>query len=207
MTRRIVYLVDDEAPIRRSSQLMLRTQGYEVLTLDGGAAFLAALPSLRPGCVLLDIRMPEIDGLEVQRRAMDAGAELPIVVMSGHGDLSVAVQAMQNGAVAFVEKPFSRAILQPALQLAFLKLEEPEGYAAYLEESRIKVAALAPAERAVLTGLVRGRSNEMIAAELGLGTASVEIARARLFSSVGIESTADALRLGFAAGLSPGNGD
>jgi two-component system, LuxR family, response regulator FixJ len=201
MTKRIVYVVDDEEPIRRSSQLMLRTQGYDVFPFDGGVAFLAALASLRPGCVLLDIRMPELDGLEVQQRAAQAGADLPIVIMSGHGDLSVAVQAMQNGAIAFVEKPFARAILQPALQLAFLKLEEPERYAAYLAASREKVAALEPTERAVLAQLARGRSNEMIASELGLGTAKIEMARARLFSATGIESTTDALRLAFAAGM------
>lgn len=202
MTRRIVYVVDDEEPIRRSSELMLRTRGYEVFPFEGGASFLAALARLRPGCVLLDIRMPEIDGLEVQQRAVEAGAQLATVIMSGHGDLAVAVQAMRNGAVAFVEKPFSRASLERALRTAFLKLEDPGGYAAYLEAARAQAAALGDTERAVLTGMTRGRSNEMIGAELGLGVGAVEMSRARLFSAVGIENAAEALQLGFAAGLS-----
>ena len=201
MTGRIVYVVDDEEPIRRSSQLMLRTRGYEVYPFDNGVAFLAALPALRPGCVLLDLRMPEIDGLEVQQRASEAGSELPTVMMSGHGDLAVAVQAMRNGAVAFVEKPFSRVTLEPALRTAFLKLEDPVGYAAYLEAARAQVAALGDTERAVLAGMTRGRSNEMIGADLGLGVGAVEVSRARLFSTAGLENAAEALQLGFAAGL------
>ena len=103
MSKRCVHVIDDEDAIRRSMHLMLRVLGYEVQTFDSGIAFLAAQTELASGCVLLDLRMPEIDGLEVQRRLRASGADHSVIVMSGHGDLGIAVTAMEQGAVAFLE--------------------------------------------------------------------------------------------------------
>jgi two-component system response regulator FixJ len=201
--RRSIYIVDDEEPIRRSCRLMLATQGYQVTMFESGPSLLNVSDALVPGCILLDIRMPEMDGLEVQRKLNERGADLPIVFMTGHGDIAIAATALENGAVAFVEKPFSKAGLNEALGVAFLKLEDPAGYEVHLASAVETVGRLKPAERAVLAGLTQSHSADSAAAELGVGTAEIEILRARLFSSLGVTSVAEALRIGFAAGLGP----
>ncbi|WP_158266506.1 response regulator transcription factor [Allosphingosinicella deserti] len=201
MTRPVVHLVDDEDPVRRSIQLMLKVMGYDVLAYDSGTALLAGADALKPGCILLDLRMPDVDGLEVQRRLRRAAVDSPIVMMSGHGDLAVALQAMRDGAIAFLEKPFAKSALKQALDLAFLKLLDPAGYRAYLEEASDKVAVLDPAARAILGHIARGASNDGVAAMLGLSPPAIDVARARLFSDLGVDSVTDALRVAFAAGL------
>lgn len=199
MTKRCVYVVDDEEPIRRSVQLILRLMGFEASTFDSGVAFLQGADRLRPGCVLLDIRMPDMDGLEVQRRLNTQGAAHSVVVMSGHGDLSVAVPTFESGAVAFLEKPFPRAALQQALEIAFLELEDTAGYCAYLAEAERSIGTLGPAEQEILTLLTRGHTNEQIAAALDIAAPAVEISRARVFEQLQVETITDALRLAFAA--------
>ena len=203
MTKRIVYVVDDEEPIRRSLRLMLGVQGYAVTLFESGPALLGVADALMPGCVLLDVRMPGMDGIEVQRRLAARPSDLPVVVMTGHGDLSIAVSALQSGAVAFVEKPFTKATLNQALATAFLKLEDPHGYRGHSEAAAARVGALGDEERAVLAQLAAGRSNDAIAAELGIAAAAVEIRRARLLTELGAESLSDVLRLAFAAGYGP----
>ncbi len=203
MTKRIVYVVDDEEPIRRSLKLMLSVQGYAVTLFESGPALLGVVDALMPGCVLLDVRMPEMDGIEVQRHLAAQPEGLPVVVMTGHGDLTIAVSALQSGAVSFVEKPFTRATLSQALATAFLKLEDPAGYRGNCEAAAARVGALGEEERAVLAELAAGRSNEAIAAELGIAAAAVEIRRARLLTELGADSLSDALRFAFAAGYGP----
>lgn len=198
MTKRRVYVVDDEEPIRRSVQLILRLLGFEASTFDSGVAFLQGADRLQPGCVLLDIRMPDVDGLEVQRRLNTQGAAHSVVVMSGHGDLSVAVPAFESGAVAFLEKPFPRAALQQALEIAFLGLEDTAGYRAYLADAERSVGTLGTAEQEILTLLTRGHTNEQIAAALDIAAPAVEISRARVFEQLQVETITDALRLAFA---------
>ena len=203
MTKRVVYVVDDEEPIRRSLKLMLTVQGYTVTLFESGAGLLGVVDTLVPGCVLLDVRMPEMDGIEVQRRLVAGPSELPVVVMTGHGDLTVAVSALQSGAVSFVEKPFTKVTLNQALATAFLKLEEPDGYRNHSEAAAARVGALGDEERAILAQLATGRSNDAIAAELGIAAAVVEIRRARLLTELGADSLSDALRFAFAAGYGP----
>jgi two-component system, LuxR family, response regulator FixJ len=199
VTTRHVYVVEDEEPIRRSSQLMLRVLGFAAQTFESGATFLQGAAELAPGCVLLDIRMPEIDGLEVQRRLNAEGHGHSVVVMSGHGDLSVAAPAFENGAIAFLEKPFPRALLQQALEFAFARLEDPVGYGDYLGAAHRSVAALAPADREVLALFTRGFANENISDALGLTPAAIELSRSRIFESLDVNSMTEALRLAFAA--------
>lgn len=203
MAQRIVYVVDDEDPIRRSLRLMLTVQGYAVTLFDSGPALLDVADTLKPGCLLLDVRMPRMDGIEVQRHLAAKGADFPVVVMTGHGDLAVAVAALQGGAVAFVEKPFSKATLADALGAAFLRLEDPVAYRRQGDGAAARVAALAEEDRAVLAQLAIGRSNEAIAAELGFAPASVEIRRARLLGELGADSLSEVLRIAYAAGLGP----
>jgi two-component system response regulator FixJ len=199
VTTRHVYVVEDEEPIRRSSQLMLRVLGFVVHTFESGLSFLQGAADLAPGCVLLDIRMPEIDGLEVQRRLNAEGQGHSVVVMSGHGDLSVAVPAFENGAIAFLEKPFARASLQRGLELAFVRLEDPAGYRDYLQAAGRAVAALGPRDREVLGLFTRGFANENISGTLGLPPAAIELSRSRIFGALEVDSMTEALRVAFAA--------
>lgn len=199
--KRTVYVVDDEEPIRRSSKLMLMTQNYQVTVFDSGPALLNVWEALVPGCILLDIRMPEMDGLEVQRILNSRGAALPVVVMTGHGDLTIAGAALQNGAVALMEKPFSKAGLNRALHIAFLKLEDPDAYGQHLIAAGDAVKRLSEEDRIVLDGLAEGRSSEAVAGELGIGISDIDVRRARLFAGLGVESLTDALRIAFAARL------
>jgi two-component system response regulator FixJ len=145
--------------------------------------------------------MPDMDGLEIQRHLAGRDVALPIIVMTGHGDLAVAGSALQGGAVAFLEKPFAKAALTQALDAAFLKIEEPEAYDRQLAASNAAVQALGEDDKALLAGVAAGQSNEKIAADLGVGAAVVEVRRARLFSELGVESLNEALRMACAAGL------
>jgi len=201
MPRRNVYVVDDEEPVRNALKLMLTVSGYAVTTFDSGAALLNVADALLPGTALLDVRMPDMDGIEIQRHLADRRIALPIIVMTGHGDLAVAGSALQAGAVAFLEKPFAKAILTRALDLAFLKLDEPEAYDRQLAAAAAAVHGLGEEDRALLGHLAAGLSNEKIAADLGVGAATVEVRRARLFSELGVESVNDALSMAVAAGL------
>lgn len=205
MAKRTVHVVDDEEPVRRSLALMLKVGGYSVSTFDSGASLLDAAEALVPGALLLDIRMPDMDGIEVQRHLASRGIGLPVVVMTGHGDLSVAAAALQEGAVAFLEKPFARATLSEALAAAFLKIEDPQAYDRQLAAAAASVQALSEDDRSLLACLAASRATEQIAGDLGISAASVEVRRARLFSELGVESVGELLRIAFAAGLHPGD--
>lgn len=201
MARRTVYVVDDEEPVRKALKLMLSVSGYAVTTFDSGASLLNVAEALVPGAVLLDIRMPDMDGIELQGYMVSRGIALPIIVMTGHGDLAVACSALQRGAVAFLEKPFAKATLTSALEDAFLKLEEPEAYDWQLAAAAAAVHGLSEEDRALLASLAAGLSNEKIATDLGVATAIMEVRRARLFSALGVENINDALRMACAAEL------
>ncbi|MBW8784488.1 MAG: response regulator transcription factor [Novosphingobium sp.] len=201
MTKRRVYVVDDEEPIRRSSRLMLSVLGYDVAAFETGSAFLDSPAVLEPGCILLDIRMPHVDGLQVQQELNRRGAPHPVVMMSGHGDIGVAVPAFENGAVAFLEKPFSRAALVGALEVAFAKLEDGPAFQRYVDAARVAIGKLREGDAAVLHLIAGGFGKDAIAAELGVPVDSVEVARARIFAALGIDSITDALRLAFAGGI------
>jgi len=201
VTKRTVYVVDDEEPIRSALKLMLGVQGFAVTPFASGPQFLDVASALVPGCVLLDVRMPEMDGVEVQRRLLSHREDLPVVVMTGHGDMSVAANALQNGAVGFVEKPFAKAILRRSLDAAFLKLEDADRYQKVVAAHRAAVDALTEEERAILSRLAAGRSNEAIAAEQQVSIATIEVRRARLFATLGVESVNEALAVAFVGGL------
>ena len=201
MTKRHIYVIDDEDPIRRSTRLMLTVRGYEVATFESGTGFLEVARALRPGAVLLDIRMPVMDGIEVQRTLNASGFTFPVVVMTGHGDVNVAVQAMKAGAVDFIEKPFEKAVLMKAIQEGFARLEQADRSRVGRNEAQVRLQALTPREHEVLKGLVRGHPNKTIGYDLDISPRTVEIHRANLMSKLGVASLSDALRIAFAAGL------
>ena len=197
---RLVYLVDDDEAVRRSTSFMLKTSGYKVETYVSGVAFLKDARHAEPGCVLLDVRMPEMDGLAVQKELKARGIDLPVIVMTGHGDVSVAVEAMKAGAVDFIEKPFEKAILLAALEDGFGRIELSGRRAERAALAAIRLEALTPRERDVLRGLVDGLPNKTIGYDLGISPRTVEIHRAHLMTKLGVRSLSEALRIAFAAG-------
>lgn len=200
MADRVVHLVDDDEAIRRSASFMLKTSGYAVKTYASGPEFLK-VRDLSPGCILLDVRMADMDGIEVQQALRDRGLLFPVIVMTGHGDISVAVQAMKLGASDFIEKPFERATLLKAVEHGFDRLERSDKARARASEAEIMLHALTPRERDVLEGLARGLPNKTIGYDLGISPRTVEIHRANVMTKLQVTSLSDALRIAFAAGL------
>jgi two-component system, LuxR family, response regulator FixJ len=160
-----------------------------------------------PGCILLDVQMPQIDGLEVQRQLRARGIFLPIIVMTAHGDVNVSVQAMKGGAIDFIEKPFEKAVLIAALEDGFDRLEQSSRRHVRAEEARARLQALTPRELDVMKGLVRGHPNKTIAFDLGISPRTIEIYRANLMTKLGVISLSEALRVAFAAGLGDEEGE
>lgn len=199
--KRVIHIVDDEDAIRRSASFMLKTAGFAVTTHVSGVAFLKTVKTLEPGCVLLDVRMPEMDGLAVQAAMNERGVTLPVIVLTGHGDVSVAVRAMKGGAVDFLEKPFERAALLEAIERAFERLGAHEGRVAQASEAAKILAGLTARELDVFKGMVRGLPNKTIAYDLGISSRTVEVHRANLMAKLHVRSLSEALRIGFAAGL------
>ena len=199
--KRLIHIIDDEEAIRRSASFMLKTSGFLVQTWESGVAFLKEARHAAVGCILLDVRMPEMDGLEVQRRLTERGVDLPVVVLTGHGDVAIAVEAMKGGAIDFIEKPFEKAQLLAALDIAFARLSNRDAAHASQEDARVRIAALTPREQDVLRGLVRGHPNKTIGYDLGISPRTVEVHRANLMSKLRVRSLSDALRIAFAAGM------
>jgi two-component system response regulator FixJ len=196
---RLVHLVDDDASVRRSVGFMLKTSGYQVQTYESGLDLLKRSMDLNPGCILLDIRMPGMDGLEVQQALQDNGVALPVVIMTGHGDVGLAVKAMKTGAVDFIEKPFEKDALLASLQEAFQRLSRKEATKDRKKDAEVRLHALTPRERDVLDGLAQGLPNKTIAYDLGISPRTVEIHRANLMTKLAVRSLSEALRIAFAA--------
>ena len=201
---RLVHIIDDEEPVRRSMAFMLKTSGFAVSVWENGVAFLREAKATDAGCVLLDIRMPEMDGLEVQREMAAHGIAMPVIVLTGHGDIATAVLAMRQGAIDFLEKPFEKAALLAALDRGFGTLDRREVASTSAQEARVRIAALTPREQDILRGLVRGHPNKTIAFDLGISARTVEVHRAHVMTKLGVRSLSDALRLAFAAGMDAG---
>lgn len=201
MTEKQIYVVDDDEAIRRSLSFMLRTSGHKVELFSDGETFLKSAAKLEPGCVLLDIRMPGLDGLEVQKAMADNGILLPIIIMTGHGDVGLAVRAMKAGAIDFVEKPFEKATMMSALEQGFARLGESDIRKLRAQEAQVRLEVLTARERDVLQGLVDGLPNKTIAYDLGISPRTVEIHRANLMTKLHVKSLSEALRIAFSAGL------
>jgi two-component system response regulator FixJ len=196
---RVVHLVDDDAAIRRSVGFMLKTSGHRVESYESGTELLKASNHLDDGCILLDIRMPEMDGLEVQQALQERGVNLPVIIMTGHGDVNLAVRAMKAGAVDFIEKPFEKDALLGSLEEGYRRLSRKEATDERARDAAVRLQALTPREKDVLDGLAQGLPNKTIAYDLGISPRTVEIHRANLMTKLGVRSLSEALRIAFAA--------
>ena len=190
-----VYIVDDDSMVCTSTAYFLTSSGYAAHTWCGGQAFLDDMPGLSPGCVLLDVRMPEIDGLQVIARMHGRLAQLPVIVMTGHGDVDSARQAFRAQAVDFVEKPIDHDRLMRAIEEAFARQRSQRDNRDRNAESAGLLAALTPREAEVMEQVVAGQHNREIARKLGISPRTVEVHKARLLAKLRVSSIADLVRL------------
>jgi two-component system response regulator FixJ len=198
---KLIHIIDDEEAIRRSTSFMLKVAGYQVETWASGVTFLKSIKDIEEGAVLLDVRMPDMDGLDVQAQITAQGILLPVIILTGHGDVGLAVQAMKAGAVDFIEKPVEKEQLIDALERALAKLNGRAETARLTEQAEVRLAVLTTREREVLDGLAKGFPNKTIAYDLGISPRTVEVYRANVMTKLEVRSFPEALRIAFAAGL------
>ena len=198
--KRIVHVVDDDAAVRRALVRLLRSEGLEAVTYETAQAVLNAAPSLSSGCILLDLQMPGMDGLELLARFGELGIELPVIVVTGHGDVPTAVRAMKAGAVDFIEKPIDETQLFAAIDaaLAEKKFAVRDRVVAGATE---RMALLSPRERQVLEAIAVGRPSKLIAYDLGISVRTVEVHRAHMLDRLGVRNMAEAIRIAVMATL------
>jgi len=195
-----VFIVDDDDGVRESLAVLLEAGGFNVAQFSSGSAFLAAVKPAQNGCLVLDVRMPGLSGLEVQARLGELSVSLPVIIMTGHGDLKMAVQAMKAGAVDFIEKPYNPENLTAAVRAALSKSAESRAAAHQAGEVRQRLARLTTRERQVLDELVIGNLNKVIAFNLDISPRTVEIHRARAMDKMQARNLAHLVRLAIAGG-------
>jgi two-component system, LuxR family, response regulator FixJ len=200
-----VYVVDDDRDVRRSLSFMLGASELRSHPFGSGEDFLDALGDLQPGCILLDLRMPNMDGFHVMDELARREVDWPVIVMTGHGEVPVAVRAMKQGAIDFIEKPFSEEALLACFGTAFSLLDERESTGKRKREARERVSHLTARESDVLKGLLAGESNKQLATRLGISLRTVEMHRGNMMERLGVSSLAQALTLALDAGLEPVN--
>jgi two-component system response regulator FixJ len=194
-----VIIVDDDAAVRDSMRVLLESSGYAVTDYGAARAFLES-PVPAGACLVTDIRMPEMTGLELQEEIVRRGIEIPVIIMTGHGDVPLAVRAMKAGAIDFIEKPFDAALLLDGVARALHIGESRRGKAAEVKAAQDLIALLTPRERHVLDQLVAGRSNKIAAYELGISPRTIEIHRAHIMDKMHAKSLSDLVRIAIAAG-------
>jgi two-component system, LuxR family, response regulator FixJ len=199
----LVYVVDDEASIRDSLAMLLRSVNLASRTFADAKSFLAAWEPRPASCLVADVRMPGMSGIELQEVLRGRGAHLPIIVITGHGDIAMAVRAMKAGAADFIEKPFHDQTLLDAVHRALERSADPSVAAEALDLAalRSRIAALTPREREVMALVVEGRPNKAVATRLGLSTRTVEVHRAKAMEKMHARSLADLVRMAIACGM------
>lgn len=200
-TERTIHVVDDDAAVRHSLERLLELMGFATVSYTTPGNFLLAAPHLLGGCVLLDVKMPGISGLEVQARLRTIGFVQPIIVITGQGDIQTAVLAMKAGAFDFLEKPYEDEVLLAAIEAALAA--SPDDHIHQAVDLAQRIARLSPREREVLDALVAGASNKVIAFGLGLSVRTVEVHRARMMEQLGTRQLSEAIRLAVLATLAP----
>lgn len=200
----LIHVIDDEESVRRGAKFFLSASGYAVRAWPSGISFLKEVRHTEAGCILLDIRMPEMDGIEVQQQLSARGVTMPVIVLTGHGDVSVAVKAMKAGAVDFLEKPFDTDALLDAINRAFDRITAGKDISARAAEAGVVLGILSAREREVLERLAQGLPNKTIAFDLSISCRTVEVHRANIMAKLHARSLSEALRIAFAAGMGQG---
>jgi len=197
----IIYVVDDDDAVRQSLDFLLRTAGFTVRTFESGKVFIESMPSLKSGCIITDVRMPEISGIDLLRRVKAQDADVPVIMITGHGDIALAVEAMKIGAADFLEKPFNDDQLLDAVRATLSRDASVAERKAEVAEINDKLATLSNREQQVLEGLVAGNANKTIAFDLGISPRTVEIYRANLMTKMAATSLSDLVRMAMMAGI------
>jgi two-component system, LuxR family, response regulator FixJ len=201
MPDRIVHIVDDDEAVRQSLAFLLGSAGLTVRLYDSASAFLAGLSAVKSGCLVTDMRMPDMTGIELLQQLRAKACRLPAIVITGHGDVPLAVEAMKAGAVDFIEKPFDQETILHAVQAALERSFEGEGREDPAVAARL--ATLSERERQVLEGLVAGHPNKTIAYDLGISPRTVEVYRANLMTKMGARSLSELIRMAIIAEVAP----
>ncbi len=203
MASRCIYIVDDDKLVREGLQFLLSTQSdLLIFPCRSGDEFLEGIEDKPGGCVLLDYKMPGISGLEVLRQVAEMKPKFVTIMLTGQGEISIAVQALKLGAYDFLEKPCNPAILIQVVEQACGALEQDQRAQSVVEDAKATIARLTPRERDVLAGLLEGRANKAIGFDLDISPRTVEIHRANLMDKLGVRSLSEALRIAIAAGFS-----
>jgi two-component system response regulator FixJ len=195
-----VHVIDDDADARNSLEFLLSTAEVDVLAYESAAAFLAVAADAQ-GCIITDLRMPEIDGMELVRRLGEMGVRLPIIVITGHGDVPLAVEAMRAGVRDFIEKPFDDETILRAIESALADVDSGAGDGGERSEYRARIDSLSARERQVLDGLVAGKANKVIARDLDISPRTVEIYRANVMLKMQADSLSALVRMAMIAGV------
>lgn len=196
-----VFVLDDDDAVRDALAALLASNGHAVKSYGSGEAFLADLRADFTGCVVLDVRMPGLSGLELQERLAEMQVRLPVIIVTGHGDLPMAVRAMKAGAVDFIEKPYREEAILESVREALSRGVKLQADAAAAEQLRENIERLTPREREVLEQVALGRPNKVVAYELGISARTVEIHRARVIEKLQARNLAHLVRLAIAAGI------
>jgi two-component system response regulator FixJ len=196
----VVHVVDDDEAVRQSLQFLLESAGIGVQTHESANAFLKTLGRVDAGCVITDVRMPEISGIELLRRLRELKVDVPVIVITGHGDIPLAVEAMKIGAIDFFEKPFDDEILLKSIRAALDRHDRDSQQQTQRAEIKARLASLSNRERDVLKGLVAGQANKQIAFELGISPRTIEIYRANVMTKMKAASLSEVVRMALMAG-------
>ena len=197
----LVHIIDDDDAMRDSLEFLLRTAKIEVRTYDSAAAFLKAMPDGATGCVITDVRMPGLSGIDLLRQLKARGSTIPVIVMTGHGDIQLAVEAMKIGAADFLEKPFDDEALLVSVRAAIDRLQKHAQRDTERADLNNRLASLSVREREVLEGLVAGKANKVIAFDLGISPRTVEIYRAHVMTKMNASSLSELVRMALLAGV------
>jgi two-component system response regulator FixJ len=197
----VVHVVDDDEAMRQSMAFLLRTANIQVQTYEAAADFLNALPQAKAGCVVTDVRMPGMSGIELLHRLRKLKVSMPVIVITGHGDVPLAVEAMKGGAMDFIEKPFDDEVLLGAVRAAIGAHATDSERQALKAAITGRLASLSKREREVLEGLVAGHSNKTIAHDLGISPRTVEIYRANVMTKMQAGSLSDLVRMAIVGGI------
>jgi FixJ family two-component response regulator len=202
----VIYVVDDDQSFRSSIGRLLEASGYRVALYESGDQLLRRPPGSDPGCIVLDLRMAGLDGLQLQQRLLDLQTLLPVVFLSGHGDIPASVQAMKSGAEDFLTKPVAKATLLDAIERALKRYGETREQYQRLAQLRQLMASLSPRERDVFMLVVRGKLNKLIAHELGMAERTVKAHRHNIMQKLNVGSVAEAVSIAERLGLLVGIG-
>jgi len=197
----LVHVIDDDEAVRDSLMFLLKTAHVDVRTYESATAFLSLLPNVSGGCIVTDVRMPEISGVDLLRRLKELKANIPVIVITGHGDVQLAVEAMKLGAVDFIEKPFDDELLLASIRSALGRSKEDAVHESERAKLLDKLSTLSNREREVLDGLVVGKPNKIIAFDLGISPRTVEIYRANVMTKMDAGSLSELVRMALQADL------